>query len=580
MPTAIGVTMTATAGGSISLGDVTVTDDTQLLQVKPNSVLTFEITPEETHFLESLVMNETDVTSQVVNGLFTPTDLSEDIELTATFTAKPYYSVTATASTGGTATVGSASVMWGNSTTVTLTADEGYMLKVVTVNGTDKTSEVVDGVLTLSDIQENKTVVVTFQKQRFAVTATECENGSITLSANEVEWDASATATFTPATHYEVATVSVNGEDCTAQLGNNQLTIANIRQAINVGATFRLLSFTVTETHNAGGSVSLSAGIAQWGSNVTVTMTPDDEHFLESITVNGVDVTDNVADDEYIITVDGTTAVVVTFVAKPYFSVTATSSAGGTATVGSASVMWGRNTTVTLMPDEGYELKSITVNEVDMTDEVVDGVLTLSDIRENTSVVATFGIITETITLAKATGGTYCTNIDLDFSGIDGLNAYIACGFNPDEGVVWMMRVDYVPANEGILIKGTPGTYEVPHRRTGFRYNNMLVGSHVKRTLPVSEDGYYNYVLKDGLFCPSSGSASVGVNKAYLRIPMSWVASPARELTMELIDETTGISGIKNNVENGTRYYNMNGQRVEKPKKGLYIKNGKKIIIR
>ena len=580
VPTAIGVTMTATAGGSISLGDEVVSNDTKLLQVKPNSVLTFDITPEDTHFLTSVTVNGEDMTAQVVNGQLTPSDLSEDLEIVATFMAKPFYTVSTTATTGGTATVGNASVMWGNGTTITLTPNEGHELKSVMVNGTDKTSEVVDGVLTLSDIKENKVVVATFQKQRFAVTAAECENGGITLSANEVEWDASATATFTPATHYEVATVSVNGEDCTAQLGNNQLTIANIRQAINVGATFRLQSFTVTETHNAGGSVSLSAGIAQWGSNVTVTMTPDDEYFLESITVNGVDVTDNVADDEYIITVDGTTAVVVTFVAKPYFSVTATSSAGGTATVGSASVMWGRNTTVTLMPDEGYELKSITVNEVDMTDDVVDGVLTLSDIRENTNVVATFGIITETITLAKATGGTYCTNIDLDFSGIDGLNAYIACGFNPDEGVVWMMRVDYVPANEGILIKGTPGTYEVPHRRTGFRYNNMLVGSHVKRTLPVSEDGYYNYVLKDGLFCPSSGSASVGVNKAYLRIPMSWVASPARELTMELIDETTGISGIKNNVENGTRYYNMNGQRVEKPKKGLYIKNGKKIIIR
>jgi len=396
----------------------------------------------------------------------------------------------------------------------------------------------------------------------------------------EAEWDASATAAFTPAAHYEVATVSVNGEDRTAQLSNNSLTITNIRQATTVGATFHLQSFSVTETHNAGGSVSLSAASVQWGSNVTVTISPDDEHFLESITVNDVDVTDEVVSGEYTITVEGTTAVVVTFVAKPYFSVTATSSAGGTATVGSASVMWGCGTTVTLTPDEGYELKSVTVNEVDMTDEVADGVLTLSDIREKTTVAATFGIITQTITLAKAAGGTFCTSMDLDFSGIQGLKAYIACGFNPDEGVVWMMRVDHVPADEGIFIKGTPGTYEVPYCSTGFHYNNMLVGSHVKRTLPVSEDGFYNYVLKDGLFCPSNGSASVGVNKAYLRIPTQWIANQARELTIELTEEPTGIANIMNDHGRTARYYNMKGQRIEHPQKGIYILNGKKVIIR
>ena len=173
--------------------------------------------------------------------------------------------------------------------------------------------------------------------------------------------------------------------------------------------------------------------------------------------------------------------------------------------------------------------------------------------------------------------------MDLDFSGVTGLKAYIAVGFNPDEGVVWIMRVDYVPANEGIMIKGTPGTYDIPYHKTGFHYNNMLVGSHVKRTLPVEENGYYNYVLKDGLFCPSNGSASVGVNKAYLRIPTSWVdSSPSavRELTMEEVADPTGIVNNPNNMQFDVHYYNLNGQRIEHLKKGLFIKNGKKIMVR
>ena len=508
VPTAIGVNMTATAGGSIRLGDDVVSNGTKLLQVEPNSVLTFLITPENTHYLESVTVNGEDMTAQVANGQLTPSDLSEDLEIVATFTAKPFYTVTATALGGGTATVGDASVMWGNGTIVTLIPNEGHELKSVTVNNVNKTSEVSDGVLTLNDIRENKNIV----------------------------------------------------------------------------ANFQIKTFSISETHNTGGNVQLSSNSAQWGSNVTVTISPDDDHILAKCDVNGIDVTDNVTDGQYTITVKESTVVDVTFTAKPYYySVTATVSGGGTAVVGSTSVMRGHSTTVTLTPDEGYVLKSVTVNNIDKTSEVVEGVLALDNIQENKNVVAAFDVITASITLAKATGGTYCPTMDLDFSGVTGLKAYIAVGFNPDEGVVWIMRVDYVPANEGIMIKGTPGTYDIPYHKTGFHYNNMLVGSHVKRTLPVEENGYYNYVLKDGLFCPSNGSASVGVNKAYLRIPTSWVdSSPSavRELTMEEVADPTGIVNNPNNMQFDVHYYNLNGQRIEHLKKGLFIKNGKKIMVR
>ena len=148
-------------------------------------------------------------------------------------------------------------------------------------------------------------------------------------------------------------------------------------------------------------------------------------------------------------------------------------------------------------------------------------------------------IPTETIILSDALGDTYCSSMDLDFKGVTGLKAYIVCGFNPDENVVWIMRVDNVPADEGIFIKGTPGTYQVPYSKTGFHYNNMLAGSHVKQTLPTTSDGYANYTLKDGIFLQSDGTASVDVNKAYLRVPTSWVPSEtaARALRIRIVDE-------------------------------------------
>ena len=44
------------------------------------------------------------------------------------------------------------------------------------------------------------------------------------------------------------------------------------------------------------------------------------------------------------------------------------------------------------------------------------------------------------------------------------------------------------------------------------------------------------------------------------------------------LNNTTGINSIHSNAKSSV-YYSLNGQRVENPSKGIYIKNGKKIIL-
>jgi len=48
-------------------------------------------------------------------------------------------------------------------------------------------------------------------------------------------------------------------------------------------------------------------------------------------------------------------------------------------------------------------------------------------------------------------------------------------------------------------------------------------------------------------------------------------------------DETTGIESVQGEgvkVNGSENYYNLNGQRVAQPTKGLYIQNGKKVIVK
>lgn len=77
----------------------------------------------------------------------------------------PYYSVTAEDTEGGAVEISTESdkgALWGEGATVTVTPEEGYVLTGLTVNGTALTAT--DGVYTVTNITEHKTVVATFAR--------------------------------------------------------------------------------------------------------------------------------------------------------------------------------------------------------------------------------------------------------------------------------------------------------------------------------------------------------------------------------------------------------------------------------
>ena len=74
------------------------------------------------------------------------------------------------------------------------------------------------------------------------------------------------------------------------------------------------------------------------------------------------------------------------------------------------------------------------------------------------------------------------------------------------------------------------------------------------------------------------GSGSVAAGKAYLKIAVANTNAP---LAIDFDGETTGVNTL--NVERGTlngEVYNLNGQRVAQPTKGLYIVNGRKVVVK
>lgn len=185
----------------------------------------------------------------------------------------------------------------------------------------------------------------------------------------------------------------------------------------------------------------------------------------------------------------------------------------------------------------------------------------------------------DVITLGKAQT-TYCSDKPLDFGSVSGIKAYVASGFNPETGILLLMRVNEVPANTGLLLKGTAGsTYNIPYKETSFYYLNMFKGVLSRTNVPTTSEGYKNYILKDGIFHLSDGTAYVGANKAYLQMPIL-SAQTRSVIGLSFDDETTDINeSIIEETNKENNLYNLNGQKINTPKKGIYIRNGQKVII-
>ena len=116
---------------------------------------------------------------------------------------------------------------------------------------------------------------------------------------------------------------------------------------------------------------------------------------------------------------------------------------------------------------------------------------------------------------------------------------------------------------------------------------NMFVGTIEATTIYETDGEYTNYYLSNGDsgvgFYKVNGSVGLKPNRAYLPLLKNTISETRGFIGMDFDDDSDGTTGIINAQQRGCKqnvYYNLQGQRVENPGKGIYILNGKKIIIK
>ena len=143
-----------------------------------------------------------------------------------------------------------------------------------------------------------------------------------------------------------------------------------------------------------------------------------------------------------------------------------------------------------------------------------------------------------------------------------------------------------VLANTGILLKGTASeTVNIPVVASGTAVTeNAFLVNTTGATITSDETTFYFAMVKDSdpLTFGKITSVAIPANKAYLSAPATnFAGAPALTAIFEDGSETTGINTVQGSefTVNG-EYYNLAGQRVAQPTKGLYIVNGKKVVVK
>lgn len=144
-------------------------------------------------------------------------------------------------------------------------------------------------------------------------------------------------------------------------------------------------------------------------------------------------------------------------------------------------------------------------------------------------------------------------------------------------------------ANEPFLMRSTANTTEISLSNVEVatadatlvtKSEASLIGTYVSTDITNAEK---NYVLSSNVIYPVGGAAArINPYRAYIQIAQDPSdPSGVRALTFFIDDEATAIEGIdvKEPIENAT-IYNLAGQRVQNATKGIYIVNGKKVIVK
>lgn len=190
---------------------------------------------------------------------------------------------------------------------------------------------------------------------------------------------------------------------------------------------------------------------------------------------------------------------------------------------------------------------------------------------------------TETVSVSEAGYATYATNYNVVVPEDENVKV-MTVTVNEGNSTITLHEIPantVIPAGTGILVKAAAGNHDFVVTSDKSEESEALTKNDLKAaTADKTSDGSTFFALtkmdtKVGFAVVNKGVV-IPTGKAYLEVPEG---NTHAAKFFGLDGEATGINSVKTAKADGA-YYTLEGVKTTKPVKGIYIHNGKKIVVK
>lgn len=168
-----------------------------------------------------------------------------------------------------------------------------------------------------------------------------------------------------------------------------------------------------------------------------------------------------------------------------------------------------------------------------------------------------------------------------------GMHAYTVSALYENELVLDEILDNIIPATTGVILEGSPATYDFYYAPTAsFEGTNLLKGTIAEQSVENDQRHYVlgvNSAFEVGLYWPAGtdhgmGAFTNGAGRAYLELAPASSPASVRGFALRHTDVVTGMHEVETMTDG--LYYDVLGRAFAHPQAaGLYIHNGKQVLI-
>lgn len=361
-----------------------------------NSVCT--ITPATGFNFKSLQLDGVDVSSQVASGTFTIANVQAPHTVVAVFEAK-LYSIT-TSVPGGNGTLSCQNpITHGGSSICVITPASGFALSALTDNGVNVFGSASSNTYQIVNATGPHAVQAAFGPATYAINATVAGGNGMISCSSPITHAQSAACTITPGPGYVLATLTVDGNEVTAQVMSGSYMLANVTAPHLVQATFAKALYGISVSVPGGNGTIGCTSPVQHGGSAQCKIDPALGYWLNTLTLNGNDVFGQVVGNNFQIpNITANQSLQGTFAPVLYTITTSVPGSNGTI-VCTSPLVRGGSSICTITPAEGYALGTLTLDGGNVFGQISGNVLPIDNVTASHLVQGTFVVTTNVINI-------------------------------------------------------------------------------------------------------------------------------------------------------------------------------------